>query len=283
MPFKHLVLPTDFSPASENAFHFACKLAHKSEGEIHLVHIYEPPYYSDSIAGGQFSLAVDHAAQKKLYDQIEAELHRMVSLDVAKGLKIYRKLIPDVKVWDFHKYIEPGKADLIVMGTRGATSAWHGGIVGTNTERVIRSAPVPVLAVNKDSIDYEPQRVLFATDFRDPLDDIFPKVQAFAKTWNSEIIVGMISTRDTYGTSRFAREKYEELAAKFPYPKMRLVVHNDDSVEEGIMDLIEVLEIQMVAMLTHGRTGVAHLIRGSIAEDLAAHLRTPLLTLKNPK
>jgi nucleotide-binding universal stress UspA family protein len=283
MEFKHLILPTDFSPAAQNAFYFACKLAHKTGGEIHLVHIYEPPYYSESIVGGQFTLEVDQAAQKKLYEQIEAELHKMISLDVAKGLKVYRRLIPEIKVWDFPKYIEPGKADMIIMGTRGATNVWHGGIVGTNTERVIRTAPVPVLAVHKDSVDYEPQRILFATDFRDPLDDIFPRVLAYAKLWDSEVIVGMISTRDTYGTSRFAREKYQELAAKFPYEKMRLVVHNDDSVEEGIMDLIEVLEIHLVAMLTHGRTGIAHLIRGSIAEDLAAHIRTPLLTLKNKK
>ncbi|MCS7085151.1 MAG: universal stress protein, partial [Bacteroidia bacterium] len=67
MSYKHLILPTDFSPAAQNAFYFACGLARKTEGEIHLVHIYEPPYYSESIAGGQFTLEIDHEAQKKLF------------------------------------------------------------------------------------------------------------------------------------------------------------------------------------------------------------------------
>jgi len=36
----------------------------------------------------------------------------------------------------------------------------------------------------------------------------------------------------------------------------------------------------MIMMATHGRTGLSHLLSGSIAEDLVNHTRIPVLTVQ---
>ena len=44
------------------------------------------------------------------------------------------------------------------------------------------------------------------------------------------------------------------------------------------MHFAEMIDADMIAMATHGRTGFAHLLTGSIAEDVVNHAKRPVLT-----
>jgi nucleotide-binding universal stress UspA family protein len=72
-------------------------------------------------------------------------------------------------------------------------------------------------------------------------------------------------------------EKFEAIKNEYNYEKMKMLVYNEDSVVEGIRDLSLKRDIDVVAMMTHGRTGMARLFRDSIAEDVSATVKTPLL------
>jgi nucleotide-binding universal stress UspA family protein len=39
----------------------------------------------------------------------------------------------------------------------------------------------------------------------------------------------------------------------------------------------------LIAMATHGRTGILHLLTGSIAEDVVNHSKRPVWTLKTTR
>lgn len=283
MKFAHIVHPTDFSNTSMNAYRFAAEIAKKQSGSLELIHVYEKPYYTAPSAAGSITVVVDSEADKDLRHEINHQIHLLTQADFAQGVTLTQRVLHDIPAWRFYEEIDQTKVDLIVMGTRGATGLMHGGLVGTNAERVIRLADTPVLSIPEEAAYTDVKRVLFATNYQDPLDEIFPSVINFCELFNADLVVGMINTRDNYATTRFASENYEALIAKFPYAKTSLVVHNDDSVQEGVADLVYRQKIDVISMLTHGRTGIAHLIRGSIAEEIAAYLCTPLLTLKNKK
>lgn len=281
MKFDHLIHPTDFSESALNALRFAAEIARRKNSTLHLIHIFEKPYYTVASGSGGMGLAVDTAAERQLIEEINVNIHKLAELDFVKGLNVMRRLVPDVPTWKFFEHVNPNEADLVVMGTRGATGLLHGGLLGTNTERVIRHATMPVFSVPVECSWHDVKRIMFATDFRDPLGGTFGNVLELAKLFDAELHVVNINTRDAFTATRAAMIAYDDLAKAFDYKKMRLTVHNAETVEEGIMDVVAAYSIDVVAMLTHGRTGVAHLLRGSIAEDVSANLKTPLLTFKN--
>ncbi|MBX3100966.1 MAG: universal stress protein [Bacteroidetes bacterium] len=280
MKFDSIVHPTDFSETSLNAFSFACEIARKNNSKFHLVHVYERSYYQVAGSGGGLTYQVDSAAENSLRSEILVQLKHLTERPEARDIKFFSKLIADIPAWRFYEEIPEERVDLIIMGTRGVTGLLHGGLVGTNTERVIRHSSIPVLSVPEGATFNGIKYILFATDFQDNLDTVYPHVLDVAKMFGAKLFVGVINTRNNFATSRHAYEQFEALTAKYPYNNVELVVHNDDSVEEGIQGLSHRLKIDLIAMLTHGRTGIAHLLRGSIAEDISSSLSTPLLTLK---
>ena len=282
MKLNHIVCPIDFSETSLKALRFAAELARTSGGAIHLIHAYDKPYYSLASGAGTIAYAVDNAAVATLREEINAEFDRLAAADYLQGLTVYKKLIADIQPWKFFEEIDADKMDVIVVGTRGATGILHGGLIGTNTERIIRMAPAPVISV---PIGYEGrtiQRILFATDFSDDVSPILGEVIDFAQLFGAEITIGMINTRDTFSTTRFANDSFNALVAKFPTAHLKLVVHNYLTVEEGIWELCQMYDMDLIAMMTHGRTGIAHLIKGSIAEELSStqFITLPLMALK---
>ena len=283
MKFDHIICPVDFSEAAVNAFKFACILAKANDSRVYLVHAYDRPTYSIATGAGGISYAVDSEANAEIQNYVSNEFHKLSSNDFAKDIDIVRQFITDIPAWKFYEKLNLKKADVIVMGTHGRTGFLRGTLFGTNTERVIRRAPIPVISVPTTYYPREVRKLLFATDFKSNLDDIFPAVVSASSVWGAEIVVGMINTRDNFASNKYAQEKFTALAGKNPGVKMRLVVHNHDSAEEGVLELLELEKVDMLAMLTHGRTGISHLIRGSVVENLSGDqlVQVPLLSLKS--
>ena len=54
----------------------------------------------------------------------------------------------------------------------------------------------------------------------------------------------------------------------------------DFSIEEGINNYSHLSSADIIAIPTHGRKGLSHLLHGSISEDVANHSIKPVLTVK---
>jgi nucleotide-binding universal stress UspA family protein len=48
--------------------------------------------------------------------------------------------------------------------------------------------------------------------------------------------------------------------------------------EEGIIYFADSINADLIALATHGRTGFAHVLAGSIAEEVVSHSKRPVLT-----
>ena len=62
-----------------------------------------------------------------------------------------------------------------------------------------------------------------------------------------------------------------------------LNVYNDEKIENGIHNFSHEINADLIAMETHGRSGIKHLIWGSITEGVANHADMPVLSVKIPK
>jgi ATP-dependent helicase YprA (DUF1998 family) len=102
-----------------------------------------------------------------------------------------------------------------------------------------------------------------------------------AQLFEAEILVATISTPVEYFATAFVEQEFNKLQEKYPNQAMRAVPYNAYSLQEGIRELIRREAASLVAMQTHGRTGLLSFFQASSqTEELASHLEAPLLALK---
>lgn len=276
---KAILHLTDFSEVARNAYGYALALAKKLSADLHVAHIYDRPYASIAYQGG-LSAIVDSEMDAKIRQELTKHLEQYAASVSAEGVRIILHLWGDHTVWRPDEYLHkvPG-TELIVMGTRGATSIWHGGLFGTNTARLIRHSPIPVLAIHQKNSYTDFQKVLLPVDiFEEATLPLIKGVVEFLRPWaGAKIVLIVINTPyvfyDTPSIDKFLGQVKDAISSD----PMELRVYNDISVEEGLRQAMEAEKADLLVMGTHARKGLAQLLFGSITENVAQHLEYPLL------
>jgi universal stress protein A len=146
---KKILVPVDFSAASENAFKYALRVAGKFSAEITLLYVLTPapsPNFAGSPGAGTFSQTEQSSAEKNLRSLIASTRNG----SVGRAQWTMRAGIPS------HEIVEMAKEadiDLIVIATHGNTS-WQHFCIGSTAERVVRAAPCPVLVVREKEHEF---------------------------------------------------------------------------------------------------------------------------------
>ncbi|MDX2062333.1 MAG: universal stress protein [Bacteroidia bacterium] len=277
MQIAKIAHPTDFSAASNNALAAAALIARQAGSKIMLAHAYVKPYLTEAYQGA-LRAVVDKDLDKEIHEAITAEVEKLATSDLLKGIPMSRKLFQDINPADIVEHLDED-TQLVVVGADDRTGLL-GVLFGTLTERIMRRSPVPVLVVPERVMVNRFKKVLLATDFQSPLDSFLPFVKYLAGLFEGEIVIVHINTAYNFATSAFAHEQFESLRAAHPYPNMRLLVHNDTDVAYAVQHLRKAENADLVAMLTQGRTGIAALLQSSIAEELSSTLNVPLLSFR---
>ncbi len=140
--FKSIVVPTDFSHCAERAVELGVRLARENDATLTLVHTWEVPVYAYSampLPPLDMWTPIESAARAQL-DTVTAEVKKQIP---AVRSILRRGFAPE----QILEAAAEAKADLIVMGTHGR----HGlprVLLGSVAERVVRTAPIPVLTVH---------------------------------------------------------------------------------------------------------------------------------------
>ena len=133
---KHVLVATDFGDASEAALTYGRALARTFGADLHLLHVMENTFLRSMPAN---PLAVKAATYSRLNGRLtdadRADLHARAVVEVSDEPA-------DVIV----EYAKGFAIDLIVTGTHGRSGAAHL-LMGSVAERVVRTAPCPVLTV----------------------------------------------------------------------------------------------------------------------------------------
>jgi nucleotide-binding universal stress UspA family protein len=141
---SRILVPTDFSPASDEALEYAKTLGARLGASLHVFHVIEEPEVA-GIWGAEVYAAelprIREAAQRAAEDRLGqiagTESGRLqLSTEIADG-RVAAAIVDVAR----RRHI-----DLIVMGTHGRSGVAHL-LLGSITERVLRTAPCPVLAV----------------------------------------------------------------------------------------------------------------------------------------
>jgi universal stress protein A len=148
---KRLLVPTDFSEASECALKYGRALADAFDSEVHVLHVME------DLLAHPWAAEVYVATMPNIRDEIEKEAReRLESLWSEPGSRPPRVTLalqsgnPFVEIL---RYARDNAVDLIVMGTHGLGPIAHM-LLGSVAEKVVRKAPCPVLTVRSRHHDF---------------------------------------------------------------------------------------------------------------------------------
>ena len=134
-------------------------------------------------------------------------------------------------------------------------------------------------------------RILVATDFSHHADNALQWARSLAQALGAKVILlhvvdvfsmavtgGVRTGLDPLSMLREAAHKcMEELKASIP--DAETVVH-EASPRPAIVDAALELNCQMIVMGTHGRSGLEHLVLGSVAEYVVRNSKVPVLTVR---
>ena len=271
---KRILVPTDFSPQADNALKVAAQLASKHGSKIYLLHSLEMPL---SIGGGNDnsnlpeSLFFIKLAEKNFSEILEKPYLKNIDIHEAIG---HNEIYNDITA-----IIEASDIDLIIMGSHGS-SGFKEMFIGSNTEKVVRTANIPVLVIKNDHDVFEINDFVFATDFAEDCRWSFNEAMKFAKTTGATLHLLFVNTPSDFKTTSQINDIMNNFLKGMGAENFTLNVYNENSVEKGILQFAKEKNAQLIGMSTHGRKGISHFFNGSISEDLVNHAKMPVITFK---
>lgn len=144
LAIKTILVPTDFSEASEAALKYGKALAEAFGSSLHLVHVVE------DLLAHAWAAEVYVASMPSLREEIEKEaterLGAMLTDQERQRLRATTEVIAGSPFIEIIRYARTHDIDLIVLGTHGRGPVAHM-LLGSVAEKVVRKSPCPVLTV----------------------------------------------------------------------------------------------------------------------------------------
>lgn len=273
---RKILVPVDFSDTSEYATKLASRIAKKSDSEVHLLHMVElPTGIVDMGAGSNFSIPESMLYLRKVRDKLLSYKNKHFSkkTPVKHAIRFQK---PFEGIEDYGKKIN---SDLIIMGSKGH-SDFEEILIGSNTEKVVRNSKTPVLVVKQDDEKFKPKKLVFASSFKQENKEAFEKFLDFAGKFNSQIHLLKINTPRKFESTSETKEQINNFIKDYNLPKHTVNVYNDSSIEKGVLNFSKDVGADVIAMSTHGRSGLSHLFNNSVTKNLSKNALKPILTFK---
>ncbi|MFU8868059.1 universal stress protein [Natronococcus sp.] len=143
-PFERVLVPTDGSAHATAALEHGIETAAETGATLHLLSVVTATEYGNDPETQRLLERLAESAR----DLLESAAERTV----ADGLDVRTAVRTGSVHREITAYAEREDVDLLVMGTRGRT-ADGGELLGSVTERVLRTAPAPVLTVRAAGAD----------------------------------------------------------------------------------------------------------------------------------
>ena len=265
-----ILVPTDFSSYAEKAFELAVAIATKTKAAITLLHITTLDVETEDSNNMERQKT---AAEQKL-DAIKQKVNDniIINTQIANG-----SVVPSIL-----EAITTFAADLVIMGTKGATGLKKA-VVGSNTANLIGKAEVPVLSIPAGYTNTDIKEIVLAINQTEDLENLAPLFKladALQAHVRLVIFTGEKHDAATYITDRRAivglQKKLEDL-----YGQTGLEVEHlsGANFQQTLQSYITENNIDLLAMITHKRGALEGLFNRSITKEMAYHATVPMLCL----
>jgi len=277
---RKIILPTDFSENAFNALRYACQLFKYEKSELILLHAYAEKVYTDESMLSrelmeELKRRTKETAEKTLTD-LSARMHDEFCnpRHLIKSVAAFGDLVDEV-----NNLVNLENADLVVMGTRGATNDRNLGF-GSNTLLVLKYVQSPVLAIPENFKYEEPRDFLFPTNYLIPYQKRELKlVGEIARDFKSKIHLLYISKHKA--TSARQKDNLEFLKQQFYNIKIEDHQSEELQKEKAIGVFIVSNKINLLVMVNSRHTYLEDILLTSTIDKVGLKPKIPFLVLQN--
>ena len=284
---NRILFATDFSTCARHAEEYADFLSKAYGAAVEVVHVLElyPGMYAAVEDQGETDARLADAVRRLQRPTTPVTGRQMIG-------------IPSVQIcaaaMDYH-------ADAILMGTHGRTGLEHI-FLGSTAERVLTMAPCPVLTVrepngskSKYRMPIKFEHVMVPIDFSDCSVDALEYGIRITKDFGACLTLLHVLEPVSYGNDFMLRQATEEgrpdkritsqlrafaSAIQSAGVSVREVVRGGVPAD-SILEFVRTWACDLLVMGTHGRRGISHMLKGSVAEAVLRRARCPVLALKS--
>jgi nucleotide-binding universal stress UspA family protein len=283
-----ILVPLDGSPLAEQALSCAVTLARRLAAELVLFRAVSLPANAGLYRGGAALKGADLLG--RLEEEADESLGKVADRVQQAGLKVRHVVQHGPAAEAIVDYAEQAEIWAIVMATHGYSGIkrWTHGSVA---ERVLQAASVPVLMVRAQEKEAESsqkltfcRRILVPLDGSETAEQVLPPVVLVAQAVGAEVFLFRVAfdqPAKMVGTDWFflpvegafdeeereAQAYLDHVAARFQEKGVQVSAATKiGPVAESIIGYAEANHIDLIAMCTHGRTGLARWAFGSVAD-----------------
>jgi nucleotide-binding universal stress UspA family protein len=283
---EKMVVPLDGSLLAEAILPQIRRVLYRNDSEVILVYAVEPPAVESSMPMVEAQLG---AAREYLMAQLERLEQSGVRVKQVVRMGSPARVILEV--------VEEQKATMIALATHGFSGVKRF-LFGSVAEEIVRKSLVPVLLLrpfwsyelaSAGNPEHRPIRnLLLAVDGSDRSLAALPSAIELAGLFRARVVLlrvldEMKGEADA-GTERAeAENQLREMAKTIEKRGVETLslVERGDAVK-NILNTVRFHNIDLIAMTTHGRTGLARAVAGSITEQVLRHATVPVLVTRNP-
>lgn len=269
---RKILVPTDFSDCASNAIKVALQIAQKANAQIDFLHILVTPI--DWVNLG-LQKEKRYPEVKKKIGHAKFILQKWMKRAQRLGLESENTLTFSQGTEAIVKHAQDHQYDLIVMGSHGA-SRLKEAVLGSNAQRLVTEATTPVLIIKNRIDNFKVENILFSSTFKESVHHPFHHIIEFADLMKAQINLLFINDRKHFEESRKSEKRMKSFLEECPRGTCSINVYNDTSPEIGILHFAEDKEMDLIAVVTHGKKG---LFQTSLTERLVNHSPLPVLSV----
>lgn len=267
---KHLLWATDFSESANAALEYCIALAKLTNASMTLLHIAE----------------AEEAINEKLASEHRQRLEATASRLSQSGFAVTTVIRSGQAAKTIVEVAKEANADLVVLGAHGRTS-FREKLLGSTTEQVLTTSPVPVLFVRERK---EPrfQHLLVPSDLSDaalPALDFTIRLAELTKAKISLLHIVAPFEGSPEAWDELKREIASELKvwserslAPEAMPTIEPKVKRYHHPGAGITDFARENDVDLIIIPTHGRSALGMLIIGSVAAHVIYYASCPVIS-----
>lgn len=273
--FKNIIVPTDFSATSSNAYAYAQVLAEALNAEITVLHVKEHFLPASEVTIPAMSIYDDLSLTDTMKNFIENE--GIGGGTIVKN-KVKAKILRGNTIDEVVQYSAKEEGSIIVMGTTGLQD-FVSKIIGTVSLEVAQKAHCPVILVPRDA-DWQPiNRIMFTANYLSTSPKMVREVMDFAEILNANIHFVHVNE------SRMEDEKlmdtiWDELFEAAD-PRVAFEMHTiyKGDVVEQLKHYADDHNINMIAFVNKKRNFWQNLMHRSVTQNVAISTDTPMLVM----
>lgn len=272
--FNTLLVPTDFSEPSLKALNYAARVAADFGGKViifHAVglHISSTSEEAEFISAGEL-------------EKIENEQLAQLRLSISKKYpKIQFEAASRIgfPIESINEMVVEHKADLVVMGTRGA-SGMKEILVGSNTSNLIRNTDCPVIAVPEESEYSGIEKIVFATNMQsDDVTCLNKIVKMFGKNNPAITLLHIEDGHQRDPEAALQKWFMGEVLPSVKYSNLFAECISETDIVKTLHDYLSTNKVDLLVTATKKRNFIERIFDRSITQRLVFHTHIPLLAL----